>query len=86
VFKQLLQADAVDIVQIDAAHVAGVNENLAVLLLAARRGIPISCATWKRAPHSPYGARGREVARASRARNAPASLSILAATHHSWKE
>ena len=41
VFKQLLQADAVDIVQIDAARVAGVNENLAVLLLAARRGIPI---------------------------------------------
>jgi L-fuconate dehydratase len=41
VFKQLLQADAVDIVQIDAARVAGVNENLAVLLLSARRGIPI---------------------------------------------
>jgi L-fuconate dehydratase len=41
VFKQLLQADAVDIVQIDAARVAGVNENLAVLLLATRRGIPI---------------------------------------------
>jgi len=41
VFKQLLQADAVDIVQVDAARVAGVNENLAVLLLAARRGIPI---------------------------------------------
>jgi L-fuconate dehydratase len=41
VFKQLLQADAVDIVQVDAARVAGVNENLAVLLLAACRGIPI---------------------------------------------
>jgi L-fuconate dehydratase len=40
-FKQLLQADAVDIVQIDAARVAGVNENLAVLLLAAKHGIPV---------------------------------------------
>jgi len=41
VFKQLLQADAVDIVQVDAARVAGVNENLAILLLAARHGIPV---------------------------------------------
>ena len=41
VFKQLLQAGAVDIVQIDAARVAGVNENLAVLLLAAKHGIPV---------------------------------------------
>jgi L-fuconate dehydratase len=41
VFKQLLQARAVDIVQIDAARVAGVNENLAVLLLAAKHGIPV---------------------------------------------
>lgn len=41
VFKQLLQAGAVDIVQIDAARVGGVNENLAVLLLAARFGVPV---------------------------------------------
>jgi L-fuconate dehydratase len=41
VFKQLLQAGAVDIVQVDAARVAGVNENLAVLLLAAKHGIPV---------------------------------------------
>ncbi|MGW1816470.1 L-fuconate dehydratase [Streptomyces sp. NPDC002125] len=41
VFKQLLQAGAVDFVQIDAARVAGVNENLAVLLLAAKFGIPV---------------------------------------------
>ncbi|MGW0334901.1 L-fuconate dehydratase [Streptomyces sp. NPDC003011] len=41
VFKQLLQAGAVDIVQIDAARVAGVNENLAVLLLAAKFGVPV---------------------------------------------
>ncbi|MFF4308732.1 L-fuconate dehydratase [Streptomyces sp. 900105755] len=41
VFKQLLQAGAIDIVQIDAARVAGVNENLAVLLLAAKFGVPV---------------------------------------------
>jgi L-fuconate dehydratase len=40
-FKQLLQAGAVDIVQVDAARVAGVNENLAILLLAAKHGIPV---------------------------------------------
>jgi L-fuconate dehydratase len=41
VFKQLLQAEAVDVVQIDAARVAGVNENIAILLLAAKFGIPV---------------------------------------------
>lgn len=41
VFKQLLQAEAVDYVQIDAARVAGVNENLAILLLAAKFGVPV---------------------------------------------
>ncbi|MFD1832240.1 enolase C-terminal domain-like protein [Streptomyces desertarenae] len=41
VFKQLLQAGAVDILQIDAARVGGVNENLAILLLAARFGVPV---------------------------------------------
>ena len=40
-FKQLLQAGAVDIVQIDACRVAGVNENIAVLLLAAKFGVPV---------------------------------------------
>jgi L-fuconate dehydratase len=40
-FKQLLQAGALDIVQIDAARVAGVNENLAILLLAAKFGVPV---------------------------------------------
>ncbi|GIJ15299.1 enolase C-terminal domain-like protein [Micromonospora gifhornensis] len=40
-FKQLLQADAVDVVQIDACRVAGVNENLAILLLAAKFGVPV---------------------------------------------
>ncbi|MEV7251137.1 L-fuconate dehydratase [Streptomyces cyaneofuscatus] len=41
VFKQLLQADAVDIVQIDAARVGGVNENIAILLLAAKFDVPV---------------------------------------------
>jgi L-fuconate dehydratase len=41
VFKQLFQAEAVDFVQIDAARVAGVNENLAILLLAAKYGVPV---------------------------------------------
>ena len=41
VFKQLLQAGAIDVVQIDAARVAGVNENVAILLLAAKFGVPV---------------------------------------------
>ncbi|WP_033250661.1 L-fuconate dehydratase [Kitasatospora phosalacinea] len=41
VFKQLLQAGAVDVLQLDAARVGGVNENLAVLLLAAEFGVPV---------------------------------------------
>jgi L-fuconate dehydratase len=41
VFKQLLQAEAIDVVQIDAARVAGVNENIAILLLAAKFGVPV---------------------------------------------
>jgi len=41
VFKQLLQAGAIDILQIDAARVGGVNENIAILLLAAKFGVPV---------------------------------------------
>ncbi|MFD6925298.1 L-fuconate dehydratase [Streptomyces sp. NPDC059944] len=41
VFKQLLQAGSVDVLQIDAARVGGVNENLAILLLAAKFGVPV---------------------------------------------
>jgi L-fuconate dehydratase len=41
VFKQLLQAGAVDVVQLDACRVAGVNENIAILLLAAKFGVPV---------------------------------------------
>ena len=40
-FKQLLQANAIDVMQIDACRVAGVNENLANLLLAAKFGVPV---------------------------------------------
>ena len=41
IFKQLLQAEAIDVMQIDAARVAGVNENLANLLLAAKFGVRV---------------------------------------------
>jgi L-fuconate dehydratase len=40
-FKQLLQADAIAVCQIDACRVGGVNEVLAVLLLAAEFGVPV---------------------------------------------
>ena len=41
IFKQLFQAKAVDLVQIDAARVGGVNENLAILLMAAKFGVRV---------------------------------------------
>ncbi|GAA3489612.1 L-fuconate dehydratase [Streptomyces cremeus] len=41
IFKQLLQAGALDVLQIDAARVGGVGENLAILLLAAKFGVPV---------------------------------------------
>jgi L-fuconate dehydratase len=41
IFKQLFQAGAVDLVQIDAARVGGVNENLAILLMAAKFGVRV---------------------------------------------
>ena len=40
-FKQFLQAKAIDVCQIDSCRVAGINENLAILLMAAKFGIPI---------------------------------------------
>jgi L-fuconate dehydratase len=40
-FKQLLQAGAIDVCQIDSCRVAGVNENLAILLMAAKFGVPV---------------------------------------------
>ena len=41
VFKQVLQAGAIDVMQIDACRVAGVNENIANLLLAAKFDVPV---------------------------------------------
>ncbi|MFB9683714.1 enolase C-terminal domain-like protein [Amycolatopsis plumensis] len=40
-FKQLLQAEAIDVLQLDASRVAGVTENIAILLLAAKFGVPV---------------------------------------------
>jgi len=41
VFKQLLQLNAISFLQLDATRVGGVNENIAILLLAAKFGIPV---------------------------------------------
>ena len=41
IFKQLLQAQALEVLQIDATRVAGVNENIAILLLAAKFGVRV---------------------------------------------
>ncbi|GAB3384462.1 L-fuconate dehydratase [Humibacter soli] len=41
VFKQLLQAEAMQVMQIDATRVGGVNENIANLLLAAKFGVRV---------------------------------------------
>ena len=41
IFKQLLQAHAIDFCQIDSCRLGGVNENLAVILMAAKFGVPI---------------------------------------------
>jgi L-fuconate dehydratase len=41
VFKQLLQAGAIRYCQIDSCRLGGVNENLAVMLMAAKFGVPV---------------------------------------------
>ena len=41
VFKQMLMAGSLDVLQLDATRVAGVNENVAILLLAAKFGVPV---------------------------------------------
>src|SRR4051812_49201719 len=41
IFKQLFQAEAIDVCQIDACRVAGVNEILAILLLAKKFDVPV---------------------------------------------
>ena len=40
-FKQLLQAGAISFCQIDSCRLGGVNENLAVILMAAKFGVPV---------------------------------------------
>ena len=40
-FKQFLQADAIGFCQIDSCRLGGVNEVLAVLLMAAKFGVPV---------------------------------------------
>ncbi len=40
-FKQLMQARAIDVCQIDSCRVAGVNENIAILLLAKKFGVVV---------------------------------------------
>lgn len=40
-FKQLLQANAISFCQIDSQRLAGVNEVIAVMLMAAKCGIPV---------------------------------------------
>ncbi|HEY0794743.1 MAG TPA: L-fuconate dehydratase [Acidisarcina sp.] len=41
IFKQLMQAGAIDVCQIDSCRLAGVSENIAVILMAAKFGIPV---------------------------------------------
>jgi L-fuconate dehydratase len=41
IFKQMLQAGSLSVLQLDSARVAGVNENVAILLLAAKFGVPV---------------------------------------------
>ncbi|KAF8467110.1 enolase C-terminal domain-like protein [Russula ochroleuca] len=41
VFKQLFQADAIDVCQIDSCRLAGVSEVLSVLFMATKFGVPV---------------------------------------------
>lgn len=41
IFKQMLQAGSLSICQIDACRVAGVNEVIAIMLMAAKFGVPV---------------------------------------------
>ncbi len=40
-FKQLMQANAISFCQLDSCRVGGVNENLAIMLMAAKFNIPV---------------------------------------------
>ncbi len=41
IFKQLLQLEAIDVCQVDCCRLGGVNEVIAVILLAAKFGVPV---------------------------------------------
>ncbi|MFF8817621.1 enolase C-terminal domain-like protein [Leucobacter sp. NPDC015123] len=41
IFKQMLQAGSLDVLQLDSTRVAGVNENLAILVMAKKFGVPV---------------------------------------------
>jgi L-fuconate dehydratase len=41
IFKQMLQAGSLAVLQLDACRVGGVNENISILLLAAKFGVPV---------------------------------------------
>src|SRR5262249_59262319 len=41
IFKQLLQANAIKFLQVDSCRMGGVNEALAVILMAAKFGAPV---------------------------------------------
>jgi L-fuconate dehydratase len=41
IFKQMLQAKSLEVLQMDACRVGGFNENISILLLAAKFGIPV---------------------------------------------
>jgi L-fuconate dehydratase len=41
IFKQLLQAEAIGVCQVDACRVGGINEVLSILLMAALAGVPV---------------------------------------------
>jgi L-fuconate dehydratase len=41
IFKQMLQSKSIEVLQLDACRVGGVNENISILLLAAKFGVPV---------------------------------------------
>jgi L-fuconate dehydratase len=40
-FKQFIMGGAIDVVQVDACRLGGLNEALAVMLMAAKHGLPV---------------------------------------------
>ena len=66
IFKQLLQAGALGYRQVDACRLGGVNEVLAVLLLAAKFGVPVCPHRRRRGPLRVRAA-PRDLQRSSRA-------------------